>query len=567
MTTLSSREVSLSDHVKRRRSSAALSNYGGGNNSSSSSSSSTSIARVSAQHHPTNPEQRPSSQYNEGGYDSHAASYGNYDAPSAQGYGASDHGCYAAESYIGGVGGRYSERSCAVKPRPRRGSSSDPLIDLEGQRSEDEFDMSNNGLRTQRQRRRPSRGRNDDGMMNASAALRMSQASTVPTGPIPPSNVPQEYSSWEEESVYSYGHSQGSRSTSSSYCPSDSQDPRSTSQPSYCPSVATASTASSSGSSSSGNSRGGSSIMEEDAIRQGILDISTLIATYLAGGLSFVIGIFLALVSPFVKIIKLIVGDVRGLLGDVGFLQDFGSLWTMYREMRRRGGRSGGSAAGGYHPHDGRHHHHHYNHSNRYDDESTEANGTVYTEQSPQFVGGWRPVVCPSVGSSAGASGVSANSASTGGNSSWASSSRNSARRPVSSSLVQSYSSLPLVHEDQYQDHHRQGLAPPPVSKNDASSSRPLEMMYQRTNNSSSYQSNPSYYNGSSHQHQGTHTRHSRIVTPPIPQGSQYDPSYPPASSPTTQHRPIVTSAAANNCRSPQKRRGVIPRSGSGVIN
>lgn len=450
MTRLSSKnkKVSLSDHVKRRRSSAHLSSYGtsgaacaGGSGSSVASDCDDRYGPSAAQHHhhgsgggSAGHPPRAGDGEHEGSYDSHAASYGNYDAPSGhyRSYGTSDHGCYAAESHIGNHHtGRYNSHgnghvgaSSEAAHMAGRDGLSDSEIDgdLEGQRCADDMATTQpsysrsrgsgykrSGSSSRQRRLPPPQHRSDHG---PDPALRLSQATTVHMGP-----QDNYQPSWEDESSC-YPKSQAS--------------------------VATASTANTSGTSGSASvlsgATGRSSVMEEEAIRQGILDLSTLIATYVAGALSFVIGIFLTLISPFVKVVKLILGDVRGLLGDVGFVQDLGSLWRMYRDLRRRGDRGGGS--GGSTDGGGRRdqpsHDRHHPHGPYYDDEGTEAT-SVYTDASPQpaqYVGGWHPRM--------GGSGVSANSASTG-----ASRSSNPWARGAPS---RSHSSLPLVYEDQYQD-------------------------------------------------------------------------------------------------------------------
>ncbi|KAL7549043.1 hypothetical protein ACHAWF_012306 [Thalassiosira exigua] len=397
MTTLSSRKVSLSDHVKRRRSSALLSSMGGGGGSagggssgsggSGGSSGSGDGARRSSRrrHHPDGPTSRsrdaPAAVASardraeggyEGGYDSHAASYGNYDAPSqhCRSYGASEHGCYASERYIGGgfshrppptggeAGGRRrregGERRC-VNPLKSNFSDNEIDSDLECQRHEVGH--------CDRRRGRPRRGDLPDHScpdrlrQRPDNPLRLSQASTARMGPQAPS--------WEEESAASYYSSN-------------------------CPSAATASTANSSRSNLSVAS-GATAAREEDAIRQGIIDASTLIATYVAGALSFVVGIFLALLSPIIKVIKVVAGDVRGLLGDAAFLRELGSLWRMYRELRRRSRGSASEAAD-------RPDHDHRRDASHYDDESLDASRS---HRSAQYVGGWRPNAGASVGSGA----------------------------------------------------------------------------------------------------------------------------------------------------------------------
>lgn len=538
MSTLSSRQISISDHHRRRRSSGIGTASGSGSGSTGSNSSSSSSNNKRGRHladsqittaaaaavasatptvtqtsKTTTTTKTTTAAYNsEGGYDSHAASYGNYDAPSrySKSYGASgDHGCYAAESYIG-YASSSSDNSKSRKATPgvvhqHQHRYSNPLIDLEGQRSA----MVNNSNNNSRQRRSSTRRNQDD------HALRLSQASTVPMGSRTTTSsqsmmeVPQEECSWEEESMYSYGDATTATASTSNTITSRSSN------------VSTNTTR--------------SLAQHEDAIRQGIVDISTLIATYVAGALSFIIGIFLTLVSPFVKVIKLIVGDVRGLLGDAAFLQEVGSLWRMYRDLRRRGGRSAGDDDdGGY-----RHHNHH--HGGRYyqDDESTGDNSTVYTENSSQFVGGWRPSV-NSVGSRGSNMSAGTTSAGTtrGSTRSTTSSSRGAGGAGVSTAS-RSYSSLPLVYEDQYQDQEVVPQVSSSPGKEALTTCPPNNMMYQE-------------------QQRGQHHHHHS------PNGYYTNNGY-PSSSQQQQHLPRTARQS-----SPQKQRGVgIPqtrRSRSSVV-
>jgi len=391
----------------------------------------------------------------EGGYDSHAASYGNYDAPSryCKSYGASEHGCYAAESYIGG----YNDRPSGVATDPSKtneggGSSparrgqlhspprySNPLLDLEGQAR-----LGGAGS-TSRQRRHSSRGKGG-GVAVAPAGVpsnydpRMSQASTTLMGSS--TDLP----SWGEdisgESVpYPY-YNNDVMMEDKSYCATAST-------------YSTASTSKTSGTSATG-ATAASMAEHEDAIRRGIYDISSLVATYLAGALSFVIGIFLTLLTPFIKIIKLIVGDVRGLLGDMGFLRDVGGLWRTYRDLRRRSGRSSERRPRGGHrgsPEEGNYDRYggSFRDSSRFyyeDEEQSASINSQYTEPSNQYVGGWAPTVFSTGSNSAeGAGGAPSRGGGAGGG--MNKSSRTNSR---------SYSSLPYYYEDQYQDQHH----PPP---------------------------------------------------------------------------------------------------------
>ena len=217
---------------------------------------------------------------------------------------------------------------------------------------------------------------------------------------------------------------------------------------------------------------------DDDDIRRGIVDLSSLIATSLAASLAFVVGIFLTLSSPFLRAVRLIAGDVRGLLGDLGILHELEGLWRMCRNMRRRG--MGGSRAG----YDdcgrrrGRSNDHRrvvavddedcrYRTARAYrDDESANTDGS--TVHTPQFVGGWRPSVCPSVAS--GGSGASiAAVVPPPPSPHWRGEEGHAA-----SSSSRSYSSLPLYQDDPYQrgchsNHQAQqevSSCPPIVQKN-----------------------------------------------------------------------------------------------------
>lgn len=134
-------------------------------------------------------------------------------------------------------------------------------------------------------------------------------------------------------------------------------------------SAATGSTANSSqwSRTSSQRSRHG----HEDAIHQGIFDLSHLVATYVASALSFFVGLCLMLASPMVKIVRIIVGDVMG-------------LWRDAAPLRRRG-RAGVPPSPGS-PERRRDSARYYGH----DDDNT-ARTDIATEASPLFVGGWRP--------------------------------------------------------------------------------------------------------------------------------------------------------------------------------
>jgi len=424
--------------------------------------------------------------------------------------------------------------------------------------------------------------------------LRLSQASTVPMGSssrrvvlssnqdamIQQQQQQQQECSWEEESPYSYGqyyiddpssaqeyqesYHCGRRSGTTTVTSSSSS---SSSSNSIAPSVNTTKT-------SRTNSSGVTSLGEhEERIRQGIIDVSKVVATYIAGFLAFVVGIFLGLLSPFVKVIKLIVGDLKGLLGDAAFLQEVGSLWRMYRELRRGGERS----SSGHHDGGGEYRY--------YDDDSTNEgyDGTVFTDNSSQYVGGWKPSV-----SSAGSRGskstgtgngswIAATSSSRRSNNSTSSRGKGSGGGPIASmsAASRSYSSLPYVYEDKYaQDEgtvcSQVSSSSSPGKRGLSSRSRPNRIYQERRQRGGDPCGN--YYNDrgghhptssrdqqqrrSSSQQLQQHSRHDALPSPSIP-SQQYDPSY---SSRTT----------VNN--NPQKRHqhgGILPspsRSSSCVV-
>ena len=608
MPALSSRHVSLSDHVKRRKSSVTLNNYGdrggtsgscGGSNGSSNGSNNSSGSGSNAQRHsvaqhhmlpqhhntnnnnnnhpPISSSSRGPGQYNqhytEGGYDSHAASYGNYDVPQGRSYGgmSGEHGSYNTENYIRSSSPDRPNRVYIGEGRELgQHRNSDPDEELN--------DFHNNNHRQQqvpigisqpqqmwydyrrsgsgsgsRQRRHSSRttsprqggvvvSRQQDHRFS-DPNLRLSQATTVAMGPQQPildgnnSLPPSQQGSWDEEqsSVMQY----------SSYPPTSKN--YGSEYSSYCPSSATVSTAGCSSNSSSlsgsgGGGGGSSSIIEEDAIRQGVIDISMLIATYLAGALSFIIGILLTLFSPLIKIIKLIVGDVRGLLGDAGFIQELGSLWRVYRDLRRRSSSDNGprSPSSDYSTHSSRYDS--YSRDSRYyDDESTVGeDSTVYTEYSPQYVGGWRPNVSSSTSAGSTMSGGT-NSANSSGVVSQGNSMSSSSRRMTSRSA----SSLPLVHENEVpQYRHNQGQAP--------KSHGTPGMMYQQSSRDASY--------------------HHRQGPPPNNNNSGYNngnyPSYQPSSQPQSpQKLPAVAAARGRSySSSPVKQSSTSLQHGSDVV-
>jgi hypothetical protein len=535
MTSLSTRSVSLSDHVKRRRNSALSnggSNDGCGASGSGSSSSSTNnysasgatstnnigcasinspLKVYSPQHHqnndyhrhhrqpaPSDPKVSSSSRSSEGGYDSHVAAYGNYDAPSAhcRSYHASEHGCYAAESHIiggrGVVGSRSTEWRSHHKAAPnaptihlaRLGSYSNPLLDLEDQR----YICSS------------SRQRRATKIHDISATSSNSSSGMMPQGRCSGTTGME---AWGRGGSMS-GYSQDPR------CQGDSS--------SCCSNAPTASTASSRGSSSNSSTYSShpsidtSSIVDEDAIRQGIVDFSTLVATYLAGALSFIIGTFLTLLSPLVKIIKCIVGDVRGLLGDAGFLHELGSLWRLYRDLRRSAEQSNYSSSNGDYQYYNHHHHH-----PRYQDDTSVEDGstTVYSaETSAQFVGGWRPQVCPIVGSGCASS---VNTPNTMGDttrstsSSWAGVAANASPRP--------YSTVPFDRQGR-----RPGAEVVRTSKN--THCHPNEMMW-NPHTARNSESSP-YYNRRSNNEAFARRPTDLSHQPQLPPRAQYyGPPYP----------------------------------------
>ncbi len=511
MASLSTRSVSLSDHFKRRKtsgrtnncvgcgasgSSTSTSSGGGGTNPSCGNIGSASIINSSSlkiyspQHHTNNdallrrhpppPPPPPcdtalSSRSSEGGYDSHVASYGNYDAPSTQhrrSYRASEHGCYAAESHIigggvdcGSVGRRIQAANANDKDvldnnttfrMARLGSYSNPLLDLEEQRY----------ICSMSRQRRTPRG-------NSSL-----QQPPPSTGGV---CVPQGRGGGISRVTWEGCVGGGSRTFS--------HDPRCQGDSSSCCSNApTASTVGSSGSSSSSSSYSHHSIdtssiapLDEDAIRQGIIDFSTLVATYLAGALSFIIGIFLTLFSPLVKIIKCVVGDVMGLLGDAGFLYELGNLWRLYRDLRRSSERSHYSSTsnGDDHHYNNGHHHPRYQ-----DDASLEDGSTTVcsADASTQFVGGWRPHVCPSVGSGC------ASSVNTPNSMEWTGTPRSS----LSSSWAGGMAANASLRSGQG-GQPGEGVVPP-SRKIDEVSSCPPNMMMRHPQRSQSSESSP-YHN------------------------------------------------------------------------
>ena len=612
MPALSSRHVSLSDHVKRRKSSVTLNNYGDcrgtggscGSSNGSNGSNNSAQRHNAAQHHmlpqhhnmnnnnnhpPISSSSRGGPQYNqhytEGGYDSHAASYGNYDAPRGRSYGgmSGEHGSYNTENYIRSSSPDRPNRVYIGEGREsgqRRNSDPDeelndfhnhqqtmPIGVTQPQHNMGYDYRSSNSGSGSRQRRHSSRTPTRQGGIVSNNRqqdhrasdpnLRMSQATTVAMGPQQPildsynnSLPPQsQQGSWDEE--------QSSAMQYSSYPPSKNNCGGGSEYSSYCPSSATVSTAGSSNSSSLSGSGGGSnSIIEEDAIRQGVIDVSMLIATYIAGALSFIIGILLTLFSPLIKIIKLIVGDVRGLLGDAGFIQELGSLWRVYRDLRRRGSSSsdnGPRSPSDYSTHSSRYDS--YSRDSRYyDDESTVGeDSTVYTEYSPQYVGGWRPNVSSST--SAGSTMSGTNSANSSGVISQGNNMPSSSRRMTS----RSSSSLPLVHEGEPQYHHNLGQAP--------KSHGAPNMMYQQSSRDASYHqqgpppnNNNSGYNNSNYQsYQPSSQPQSPQKLPAAARGRSYSSSPVKQSSTSRQHGPSAVGKLNNGYYSPQKNRRQRP--------
>lgn len=268
---------------------------------------------------------------NEGGFDGHAASYGNCDGR-YRSYGASEVGSYAAEGYM-------VSRSEGRGGSGVRGYSN--MADLEAQGSDGPS------------RRRMYREDLLDGE--------------------PPSHL---WTGSESESAYtstSYSHTSYSQNTAES---------------SYL-SCETASTDTSRGGYGDTHRRD-----HEDAKRKlhkAVTDLSSLVATYVAYGLSLVLGIFLTLVSPVVRVIKLIVGDVRGLL-NMSIFADLGHVWRYYRGLRRKAGRMSSprnrrddESGMSYYSED-------YSHSSA----GTSNAPTMYSdESSTQFVGGWSPSLRP----------------------------------------------------------------------------------------------------------------------------------------------------------------------------
>ena len=495
---------------------------GGGGDNTSSGSRSSAASRSSSSSSSSSSSRGSSGSGEEGGFDAHAANYGNCDAPSVHcrsGYhhACADHGCYAAEAsiYSAGRGAAPSGRG-DDRIRPSRfGSCSSPMSDLDLQRCEENGGVSN----------------------NYSCSDRGLPPSSSRGGSHP---APRRGGAWDpalrhimvNRAGAAAAHTVDTReddgSTTTMMHPPPNCDPRKADRPSSsssshscCPSIATASTASSGGSSSGGSSSGGSNfsiapsaILEEEDIRQGIIDISSLVATYLAGALAFVIGIFLALLSPFVKAVRLIVGDVRGLLGDLGILHELGGLWRLWRNLRRRSGGAGGRrrwdhpAVGGDHRYDRDVACRHQDDESAYTD-----NSTVHTDQSPHFVAGWTPTLCPSVSVGSCDVGSTANSAAC---TSW--------RGEEGESSSRSHHSLPLYHEDPYQqgchpNYHHQAQ--------DVSSCPPVVQM----NSRHAGRSSSSFYNGGGGGI-GAYARHSNnnSIPPTTSECSQYYDVVPPYS-------------------------------------
>ena len=535
---LSSREVSLSDHVKRRRSTPAVAatGGGGGNNTSSggrSSAASRSSSSSSSSSSPSSPSSSrgSSGSVEEGGFDAHAASYGNCDAPGVHcrgGYhhASADHGCYAAEAsiYPAGRAGTSSGRGDGRIRPSRFGSCSSPMSDLDLQRCEENGGVGNNYSCSDRGLPPPlsSRGGSHPAPRRGGAwdpALRHIMVNRAGAA-----------------AAHTVDIREDDGSTTTVMHPPPNCDPRKADRPSSsssshscCPSIATASTASSGGSSSGGSnfSIAPSAILEEEDIRQGIIDISSLVATYLAGALAFVIGIFLTLLSPFVRAVRLIAGDVRGLLGDLGILHELGGLWRLWRNLRRRSGGAGGRRRWD-HPAGGGDHLYDRDVACRYqDDESANTdNSTVHTDQSPHFVAGWTPTLCPSVGSSG--VGSTANSAAC---TSW--------RGEEGESSSRSYHSLPMYHQDPYQ----QGCHPNHHPAPDVSSCPPVvQMNFRHAGRPSSL-----YGVGGS----GAYARHSNniAITPSTSECSQYYDDVPSYSKATSRSptKPSRSASAGGN--------------------
>jgi hypothetical protein len=176
-----------------------------------------------------------------------------------------------------------------------------------------------------------------------------------------------------------------------------------------------------------------------------------------------VTGIFLAIISPFIRIIKLIFGDLTGLIGDAvglalrnnpGLSRDLEGLTRIFKNFsspRQRWRRQGSSREVNFPPHQGEGH----DRLNRHDDceasigsvythSTYDSHTDDYTQDSPQYVGGWSPSIASSRGSNSRGSFPSTGSAgylSTG----ISGQSYGSGRRSRSS---KSYSSLPQVQED-----------------------------------------------------------------------------------------------------------------------
>jgi hypothetical protein len=168
-------------------------------------------------------------------------------------------------------------------------------------------------------------------------------------------------------------------------------------------------------------------------------------------------GIFLALLSPIIRLIKIIFGDLTGLIGDAfglalrnnpGLIRDLEGLRRMFKNSRDARWRRGSRDNQDYSQGQSSYYHQSFARSSSHDD--CEASMTSHcthetsyyshgtdegTHSSPQYVGGWSPSIASSRGSNS--RGSYPSNGSTGY--------RSTANRSRSS---KSYSSLPQVQED-----------------------------------------------------------------------------------------------------------------------
>ena len=353
MISLPDEEVAISDRVSSARQSPTKTRHGDPDLASSNYSNSS--RGVDSR------DSRELRARNEGGFDGHAASYGNCDGR-YRSYGASEVGSYAAEGYM-------------VSRSARRGGSGvrgySNMADLEGQgewnlmRLQLIFEVSYFQICPLT-------------LLFAIFQLRLKGSD----GPSRRRLYRQDHLDGEPPSHLWTGSESDSAYTSTTY--SHTSYSQNTAESSYL-SRETASTDTSAGDYGGTHRRD-----HEDAkrkMRKVVTDFSSLVATYVASGLSLVLGIFLTLVSPIVRVVKLIVGDVRGLL-NMSIFADLGHVWRHYRNLRRKAGRMSSprnrrddESGMSYYSED-------YSHSSA----GTSNAPTMYSdESSTQFVGGWSP--------------------------------------------------------------------------------------------------------------------------------------------------------------------------------